>query len=81
VCSIHALPTPRGIIYYFRINFHKDESHVAVLDNNEEVVEEYAGAKAALNATSNDQTVYDTLWEHFDVVVADTNTNQIHPLC
>jgi len=66
---------------YLGVDLHKDESHVAVLDDNAEVVEEicvtnanldkvaeeYAGAKAALEATSN----YDTLDEYLDVVVAD----------
>ncbi|MDB2253089.1 hypothetical protein PM033_15185 [Halorubrum ezzemoulense] len=48
-------------MYYLGIDPHKNESHVAVLDDNPEVVEEYAGAKAALEATSNYYTVYDTL--------------------
>ena len=72
-------------MYYLGIDLHKDESHVAVLDDDAEVVEEirvknanlddvaeeYAGAKAALEATSNYYTVYDTLDEHLNVVVAD----------
>src|SRR6056297_158768 len=72
-------------MYYLGIDLHKDESHVAVLDDDAEVVEEirvananldevaeeYAGAKAAIEATSNYYTVYDTLDEHLDVVVAD----------
>ncbi|ELZ38184.1 IS110 family transposase [Halorubrum distributum] len=79
-------------MYYPGIDLHKDESHVAVLDDDAEVVEEirvananldevaeeYAGAKAALEATSNYYTVYDTLDEHLDVVVADpTQTKAI----
>ena len=72
-------------MYHLGIDLHKDESHVAVLDDNAEVVEdirvtnanlddvaeEYAGVKAALEATSNYYTVYDTLDEHLDVGVAD----------
>ena len=72
-------------MHYLGIDLHKDESHVAVLDDDAEVVEEirvknanlddvaeeYAGAKAALEATSNYYTVYDTLDEYLDVVVAD----------
>jgi len=79
-------------MYYLGIDLHKDESHVAVLDDDAEVVEEirvtnanldevaeeYAGAKAALEATSNYYTVYDTLDEYLDVVVADpTQTKAI----
>ena len=46
--------------------------------NLDAVAEEYAGAKAALEATSNYYTVYDTLDEHLDVVVADpTQTKAI----
>lgn len=41
------------------------------MDDDAEVVEEHAGAKAAVEATSNYYTVYDTLDEHLDVVVAD----------
>jgi transposase len=79
-------------MYYLGIDLHKDESQVAVLDDDAEVVEEirvtnanpddvaeeYAGAKAALEATSNYYTVYDTLNEHLDVVDADpTQTKAI----
>ncbi len=39
--------------------------------NLDEVAEEYAGAKAALEATSNYYTVCDTLDEHLNVVLAD----------
>ena len=59
-------------MYYLGIDLHKDESHVAVLDDDAEVVEEirvknanlddvaeeYAGAKAVIEATSNYYTVY-----------------------
>jgi len=58
-------------MYYLGIDLHKDESHAAVLDDDAEVVEEDAGAKAAIEATSNYYTVYDTLDQHLDVVVAD----------
>ena len=65
-------------MYYLGIGLHKDESHVAVLDDGAEAVEEYAGAKAALEATSNYYTIYDTPDEHLNVVVADpTQTKAI----
>jgi transposase len=70
---------------YLGIDVHKRESHVAVLDddgkgdreirvenaNLDEIAEQYAGAQAVIEATSNYYTVYDTLDEHLDVVVAD----------
>ena len=70
---------------YIGIDVHKDDSLVAGLDddgevgeeirvtnaNLDDVAEEYAGAKAALEATSNYYTIYDTLNEHLDVVIAD----------
>lgn len=77
---------------YLGIDVHKDDSRVAVLDDDGEVVEEarvqnaslekiaedYAGAKAAIEATSNYYTIYDTLDEYLDVVVADpTQTKAI----
>ena len=63
--STPCTPTPEVTVYYLGIDLHKDESHVAVLDDDAEVVEEirvksanlddvaeeYAGAKAALEAT------------------------------
>ena len=72
-------------MYYLGIDVHKDESHVAVLDsdgeidreirvenaNLDEVAQQYAGAQAAIEATSNYYTIYDTLDEYLDVVVAD----------
>lgn len=72
-------------MYHLGIDVHKDESHVAVLDedgevdreirvenaNLDEVAEEYAGSQAAIEATGNYYTIYDTLNEHLDVVVAD----------
>jgi len=72
-------------MYYLGIDVHKDESYVAVLDDdgmvdqefrvdNKEldgVAEEYSGSKAAIEATGNYYTVYDTLDEYLDVVVAD----------
>ena len=72
-------------MHYLGIDVHKDESHVAVLDDDGEVTEEirvenanlddvaqqYAGSQAAIEATSNYYTIYDTLDEHVDVVVAD----------
>ena len=67
------------------IDVHKDESHLVVLDDDVEIHDEvrvanadlnevargYAGSKAAIEATSNYHTFYDTLDDHLDVVVAD----------
>lgn len=79
-------------MYYLGFDVHKDDSRVAVLNDDGEVVdearvqnaslekiaEEYAGSKAAIEATSNYYTVYDTLDEYLDVVVADpTQTKAI----
>jgi transposase len=79
-------------MYYLGFDVHKDDSHVAVLDDDGEVVEEariqnaslgniaeqYAGSKAVIEATSNYYTIYDTLDEYLDVVVADpTQTKAI----
>jgi len=90
--SLHARSTPEGIIYYLGIDLHEDDSRVAVLDDDGEVVdearvqnvsleqiaEEYAGSEAAIEATSNYYTVYDTLEEYLDMVVADhTQTKAI----
>lgn len=72
-------------MYTLGIDLHKDESHVVVLDDNDEIADEvrvenanleevarqYAGSKAAIEATSNYYTVYDTLNEYLDIVVAD----------
>ena len=72
-------------MYHLGIDVHKDESHVAVLDNDgevdreirvenanlDEVAEEYEGSQAAIEATGSYYTIYDTLVEHLDVVVAD----------
>ncbi|MWV39620.1 IS110 family transposase [Natrialba sp. INN-245] len=70
---------------YLGIDIHKDESYIAVLDDDGEVVEEirvananldeiaeqYAGSQAVIEATSNYYTIYDTLDKYLDVVVAD----------
>ena len=70
---------------YLGIDVHKRESHIAVLDddcevdreirvenaNLDEVAEEYEGSQAAIEATGNYYTIYGTLDEHLDVVVAD----------
>ena len=72
-------------MYYLGVDVHKRESHAAVLNedgevdreirvkntNLEEVAEQYAGSQAAIEATSNYYTIYDTLDEYLDVVVAD----------
>ena len=76
---------PRETMNHLGIDVHKDESHVAVLDDNgevdreirvenanlDEVAEEYEGSQAAIEATGNYYTIYDTLDEYLDVVVAD----------
>lgn len=72
-------------MYTLGIDVHKTESQVAVLDDDGKIVEEvrvtnanlddiaeqYAGSRAAIEATSNYYTIYDTLDEHLDVTVAD----------
>jgi len=66
------------------IDVHKRYAQVAVMDEAGEIVEEdrvenanlddlaqrYAGAQAAIEATSNYYHIYDTLSEHLDVTVA-----------
>lgn len=81
------MTTPEETMYTLGIDLHKDESHVVVLGDNDEIVDEvrvldanleeiarqYAGSKAVIEATSNYYSVYDTLDEYFDIVVADPN--------
>ena len=69
---------------YLGIDVHKRYAQVAVMDENGHIVEEvrvenanlddlaqrYAGAQAALEATSNYYHIHDTLSEHLDVTVA-----------
>jgi len=69
---------------YLGIDVHKRYAQVAVMNEAGEIVEEvrvenanlddlaqrYAGAQAALEATSNHYHIYDTLSEHLDVTVA-----------
>ncbi|SDD85042.1 Transposase [Natrinema hispanicum] len=69
---------------FIGIDVHKRYSQIAVLDQNGEIVEEvrvenanlddfaqqYAGSKAALEATSNYYHIHDTLSEYLDVTVA-----------
>jgi transposase len=69
---------------YLGIDVHKRYAQVAVMDEAGEIVEEvrvenanlndlaqrYAGAEAALEATSNYYHIHDTLSEHLDVTVA-----------
>jgi len=69
---------------YLGIDVHKRYAQVAVMDEAGEIVEEvrvenanlddlaqrYAGAKAAIEATSNYYHIHDTLSEHLDVTVA-----------
>jgi transposase len=69
---------------YIGIDIHKRYAQVAVMDETGEIVEEvrvenanldefaqrYAGADAAIEATSNYYHIYDTLSEHLDVTVA-----------
>jgi len=66
------------------IDIHKRYAQVAVMDDSGEIIEEirvenanlddlaqrYAGADAAIEATSNYYHIYDTLSEHLDVTVA-----------
>jgi transposase len=70
--------------HYVGIDVHKTESQVAVIDemgevteevrvenaNLEEIAQKYAGNEAALEATSNYFTIYDTLDEYLDVTLA-----------
>ena len=69
---------------YLGIDVHKRHAQVAVMDEAGEIVEEvrvenanlddlaqrYAGAQAAIEATSNYYHIHDTLSEHLDVTVA-----------
>ena len=69
---------------YLGIDLHKRESQVAVVDedgdikrevrvenaNLDGIAEEYAGNEAVIEATGNYFTVYDTLDEHLNVVLA-----------
>ena len=69
---------------YLGIDVHKRYAQVAVMDETGEIVEEvrvenanlddlaqrYAGAEAAIEATSNYYHIHDTLSEHLDVTVA-----------
>jgi len=69
---------------YLGIDVHKRYAQVAVMDEAGEIVEEvrvenanlddlaqrYAGAQAAIEATSNYYHIHDTLSEHLDVTVA-----------
>lgn len=70
--------------HYMGIDIYKTESQVAVIDEYGEVQEEvrvgdanlgeiaakYAGSEAAMEATSNYFTIYDTLDEYLDVTLA-----------
>ena len=82
-----------GSIYYCRIDLYKDESHITFFNDDAEAVEEihvanvnlnevageYAGANPRAKQPVNYYTVYDTLNEHFDVVVADpTQANWLY---
>jgi len=72
-------------MYYLGIDVHKRDSQVAVLDDAgelvgeqridndqfEELAAEYAGSKAAMEATGNYFSIYDTLEESLEVQVAD----------
>jgi transposase len=69
---------------YLGIDVHKQNSYVAVLDKDGEVVEEgrvenatlediaqqYAGSHAVIESTTNYYAIYDTLAEYLDVTVA-----------
>jgi hypothetical protein len=70
--------------HYVGVDVHKTKSQVAVIDDNGEIEEEvrvnntnldeiaqkYAGSEAAIEATSNYFTIYDTLDEHLDITLA-----------
>jgi transposase len=70
--------------YYVGVDVHKTESQVAVIDeygeiqeevrvanaNLDEIAEKYTGSKAAMEATSNYFTIYDTLDEYLNVTLA-----------
>jgi len=72
-------------MYYIGLDVHKRDSYVAVLDEDGELVDEgrvenatlddfaceYSDAKAVIEATGNYYTIYDTLDQYMDVVVAD----------
>lgn len=72
-------------MYYLGIDVHKDDSYVTVLDDDgkvaeearvqnasiDELAEQYTGSQAVIEATGNYYTIYDTLNQHLDVVVAD----------
>ena len=72
---------------YVGIDLHKEHAQVAVMDDTGEIVEEtrvrnasledlaqrYAGAQAAIEATSNYYHIQRTLSEHLDVTVANPN--------
>ena len=72
---------------YLGIDVHKRYAQVAVMDENGHIVEEvrvenanlddlaqrYAGAQAALEATSNYYHIHDTLSEYLDVTVANSS--------
>jgi len=74
---------------FIGIDVHKQDSQIAVLDQNGGIVEEvhventnpddfdqqHAGSKAALEATSNYYHIYDTLSEYLDVTV--TNPDEL----
>lgn len=71
-------------MYTLGIDVHKHDSFVVVIDedsepveevrvenaNLEEIAQQYAGSKAVIEATGNYFTIYDTLKEYLDVVVA-----------
>jgi predicted NBD/HSP70 family sugar kinase len=70
-------------MYYLGIDIHKTDSQIDVLDEDGDVVDEvrvfnanldtiaedYAGHSAAIEATGNYFSVYDTLDEYLDVVL------------
>jgi len=84
VSLLHALAPPGERAMYLGIDVHKRYAQVAVMDETGEIVEEvrvqnanldefaqrYAGAQAAIEATSNYYHIHDTLSEHLDVTVA-----------
>ena len=76
---------------YLGIDVHKRESQVAVIDDDGavaheqrlentalgELAEQYVGSKAAIEATGNYFTIYDTLDEHLDVTLVNPSKTRL----
>jgi transposase len=76
---------------YLGLDVHKRDSYVAVIDDDGELVEEvrvenaniddfaqeYQETKAVIEATGHYYTIYDTLDQYMDVVVADPGQTKV----